>query len=176
MYENRLIAKEWEVRPVPLTDAQAFIRAHHYARGGSNTAVFTHGLFRRGENALLGVVWWLPPTRRACESVNAAEWRRVISLTRMAVDPSAPKNACSFLLARSLGEIRKDGRFVSLVTYADESQGHTGGGVSREWLDVHRPHRAVPPLAGRRGQASGASINHEPNVGRDAIAGARDGR
>ena len=127
MYENRLIAKEWEVRPVPLTDAQAFIRTHHYARGGSNTAVFTHGLFRRAEDVLLGVVWWLPPTRRACESVNAAEWRRVISLTRMAVSPSAPKNACSFLLARSLGEIRKDGRFVSLVTYADESQGHTGG-------------------------------------------------
>ena len=29
-------------------------------------------------------------------------------------------------MAQSVRLIRKDGRFVSLVTYADESQGHTG--------------------------------------------------
>jgi hypothetical protein len=45
----------------------------------------------------------------------------------MVLLPGVPKNACSFLLARSVAAIRKDARFVSLVTYADESQGHTGG-------------------------------------------------
>ena len=47
-------------------------------------------------------------------------------MTRMAIIPGVPKNACSFLLARSIKKIREDGRFVSLVTYADESQDHKG--------------------------------------------------
>ena len=102
------------------------VREFHYSRGGSNTAVYTHGLFRRGDEKCQGVAWWLPPTRVACESVNRAHWQKVLSLTRMVVLPGVPKNACSFLLARSVKLIKKDGRFVSLVTYADESQGHSG--------------------------------------------------
>jgi hypothetical protein len=126
-YSDRLIASDWEVRTCPLADAQAFIRLYHYARGGSNTAVYVHGLFRKGEEALYGVAWWLPPTRVACESVDKERWKQVLSLTRMAVSPRCPKNACSFLLARSTKMIFKDRRFVALVTYADESQGHHGG-------------------------------------------------
>lgn len=126
-YEGRLASAEWDVRSCPLTEAQALIRLHHYAGGGSNTGVYTHGLYRKGEDALYGVAWWLPPTRVACESVDKAQWKKVLSLTRMAVLPRAPKNACSFLLARSTRMIFKDRRFVTLVTYADESQGHTGG-------------------------------------------------
>jgi hypothetical protein len=44
----------------------------------------------------------------------------------MVMRPDTPKNACSFLLAKSIKAIRKERRFVSLVTYADESQNHTG--------------------------------------------------
>ena len=51
----------------------------------------------------------------------------MLSLTRMVILPEVPPNAASFLLARSVDLIKKDGRFVSLVTYADESQGHKGG-------------------------------------------------
>ena len=128
----KLRSDEWDVRPVPLAEAQALVREFHYARGGSNTAVYVHGLYSRVMDELTGdflcgVVWWLPPTRVACESVNKNDWKRVLSLTRMVMRPDVPKNACSFLLARSIAAIKKDGRFVSLVTYADESQGHTGG-------------------------------------------------
>lgn len=118
---------EWEVRPCLLKDAQAFIKQYHYARGGSNTAVYTHGLYRRGQDTLCGVAWWLPPTRVAAESVNRDHWQKVLSLSRMAVLPDCPKNSCSFMLARSIDIIRRERRFVTLVTYADESQGHTGG-------------------------------------------------
>lgn len=102
------------------------VAAHHYARGGSNTSVYMHGLYERSTDRLLGVAWWLPPTRVACESVNKIEWKRVLSLTRLVCVPEAPKNAASFLLAHSVRLIRRDKRFVSLVTYADEGQGHTG--------------------------------------------------
>lgn len=74
----------------------------------------------------MGVVLWLPPTRPAAESVNKEHWKQVLSLTRMAVAPECPKNSCSFLLSRSIKAIRSEGRFVSLVTYADERVGHDG--------------------------------------------------
>tara|TARA_R110000868_G_scaffold19297_2_gene83108 strand:- start:14667 stop:15191 length:525 start_codon:yes stop_codon:yes gene_type:complete len=104
------------------------VREHHYARGGSNTCVYMHGLYRRSDDTLCGVAWWLPPTRVACESVNKADWKRVLSLTRLVVLPDVPTpNAASYLIGRSIRLIRADGRFVSLVTYADEYMGHTGG-------------------------------------------------
>ncbi len=126
MNSELLLAKEWEVRKCPLAHAQDFIAKHHYAKGGSNTAVYTFGAYRIGDNTLRAVAWFLPPTKVACESVNKAEWKRVLGLTRMAVLPGEPKNVCSYLLGKCVRIIRADGRFVSLVTYADESQGHTG--------------------------------------------------
>jgi hypothetical protein len=118
---------DWYVAKCALIDAQELIKTYHYAKGGSNTAVYTHGLFSKFDDKLMGVAWWLPPTRVACESVNKEQWKKVLSLTRMVIVPGVPKNACSFLLSKSVKIIRDEGRFVSLVTYADESQGHTGG-------------------------------------------------
>jgi hypothetical protein len=104
-----------------------FIREHHYSKGASNTQTYGHGLFRKGNPwELIGVTIWLPPTRVACESVNRSDWKKVISLTRLAVHPDVPKNAASYLIAASIRMIKEDGRFVSLVNYADESQGHSG--------------------------------------------------
>lgn len=161
-YENRLRKDEWEVRPAPLAEAQAMVREHHYAKGGSNTACYVHGLYRREDGALTGIAWWLPPTRVACESVNKAEWKKVLSLTRMVVLPGAPKNACSFLLARSVKMIEADLRFVSLVTYADESQGHTGRVYAASgWTYVGRtgPYpRWKDPATGRQ-VANKATVN-----------------
>lgn len=125
--EEKLKKHEWRVDVCSLKEAQDLVRDYHYAKGGSNTAVYTHGLYRVADNKLVGVAWWLPPTKVACESVNKQEWKRVLSLTRMVMIPGVPKNACSFLLSRSVKMIKKDGRFVSLVTYADEAQGHKGG-------------------------------------------------
>ncbi len=118
---------DWYVADAPLAEAQAMVAEYHYSRGGSNTACYTHGLYERATGHLCGIAWWLPPTRVACESVNREQWTRVLSLTRLVVLPGVPKNACSFLLSKSVRMIREDGRFVSLVTYADERQNHLGG-------------------------------------------------
>jgi len=118
--------EDWYVDIAPLKSAQEMVKTHHYSGGGSNTAVYVHGLFRAATKELVGVAWWLPPTRVACESVNKENWKKVLSLTRLVILPGIPKNACTFLMGRSIKIIKKDGRFVSLVTYADESQGHTG--------------------------------------------------
>jgi hypothetical protein len=123
---SRLHRTDYFVAPAALDDAQQMVRDYHYSQGGSNTAVYVHGLFRRVDSALVGVAWWLPPTRVTCESVNRASWQRVLSLTRLVILPDYPANACSFLLARSIRLIWKDDRFWSLVTYADEARGHLG--------------------------------------------------
>lgn len=150
----RLRASEWEVRAAPLSEAKRLVVAFHYAKGGSNTACYVHGLYNKTSGALHGVAWWLPPTRVACESVNKENWTKVLSLTRLVMVPGTPKNACSFLLARSVKAIRADGRFVSLVTYADESQGHTGGIYkASNWIYVGRTKptpRWIDPATGRQ--------------------------
>lgn len=153
---------DWFVAPADLRDAQRLVEGHHYSRGGSNTAVYVHGLYHRATGVLAGIAWWLPPTRVACESVNAAEWTRVLSLTRLVILDGCPTNACSFLLSRSVGLIKKDRRFVSLVTYADEGQGHTGAiyraanwtyagrtGPYPRWVDQNGRQRACKATKNR---------------------------
>lgn len=126
-YSSDFKKEEWDVRPVSHTVCQDLVQRHHYARGGSNTAVYCHGLVRRSDpETPVGVTWWLPPTRVAAESVSE-DWTKVLSLTRMVIEPGVPKNAATFLLGRSVRYIRQDRRFHTLVTYADEWAGHTGG-------------------------------------------------
>lgn len=153
-FGSRLRKSEWEVREIAVAEARLIVEEHHYSRRGSNTACYTHGLFKRGDDRLWGCVWWLPPTRVACESVNKEQWKRVLGLTRMVCIPNAPKNACSFMLGASERIIRKEGRFVSLVTYADESQGHSGGVYrSANWTYIGRtgPYpRWIDPTTGRQ--------------------------
>lgn len=54
------------------------------------------------------------------------DWRRVVALSRLVVVPGEPQNAASFLIGRSIRLIRCDGRFKTLLTYADKRMGHTG--------------------------------------------------
>lgn len=115
---------DYQVETCPFADLASLIREHHYARGGPNTAVFRHGLYHRARG-LVGAAQWLPPTRRAAESVSV-DWRGVLTLSRLVVIPGEPTNAASFLLGRSMRLIRADTRWHTLVTYADERQGHIG--------------------------------------------------
>lgn len=126
-YANRLRKEDWCVKDVTMGESKSFIEQHHYAKGCSHTRVYSHGLFYRHKpNEIMGVALWLPPTKVAAQSVNADNWQRVLSLSRLAVHPCVPKNGASFLLSKSIKAIARDKKWLSLVTYADERQGHTG--------------------------------------------------
>jgi hypothetical protein len=119
---------EWWVNAIDLELASDLVRAWHYAKGGPNTATYLHGLFRRGGFMAcdcMGFAWWIPPTRTAAEATYPEQWQGVLALSRLAVAPDAPKNAASYLLARSRRLIDR-ARWPCLVTYADTAQGHTG--------------------------------------------------
>lgn len=124
----RLDKREWLVDTIDLGQAKSLVARLHYAKGGSNTATFRHGLFRRQGWPLfpMGAAWWIPPTRAAAAATTDGDWRRVLALSRFVLDPDVPKNGASYLLARSVRLIKRTRAWDVLVTYADEWQGHLG--------------------------------------------------
>lgn len=124
---SHLRASEYRVIPAPLAPARRLVANHHYAHGTPNTATFCHGLYRRDDYwTLLGVAWWIPPTKAAAIATWDGDWRKVLALSRLVIAPGLPTNAASFLIGQSVRLIRADGRWECLLTYADEWQGHTG--------------------------------------------------
>ena len=113
------------VRDCTLAEAQGLVKAHHYSGGGSNTRTYSHGLYERNTGRLVGVAWWIPPTRSAAEAWAKRRWKGVLALSRLVIVPGVPTNACSFLLSKSVRLIDRQ-RWHTLVTYADEWRGHTG--------------------------------------------------
>jgi hypothetical protein len=120
--------KDWEVKPVALAIARSLVRELHYAKNGSNTATYLHGLYPTGsfwDESCLGVAWWIPPTEGAGAATYPINPQGVLALSRLVIHPSVPKNGCSFLLARSVRLIDRK-RWPCLVTYADDWRGHSG--------------------------------------------------
>lgn len=127
-YSNRLRKEDWEVRPVALDVARGLVERLHYAKGASNTRTYLHGLFPKGaffDEECRGIAWWIPPTRSAAEATHPENWQGVLSLSRLCVCDDVPKNACTFLLSRSVKLIPAS-EWPCLVTYADDWRGHTG--------------------------------------------------
>lgn len=135
----RLRKQDWVVRTIKLATARRLVEAHHYSRGASNTATYRHGLFHHTattEGECLGVAWWIPPTKSAALATYPDNWQGVLALSRLAIDPSVPRNACSFLIARSMRLVDRQ-RWPCLVSYADEWQGHTGAIYkAANWTEV----------------------------------------
>lgn len=118
----------WWVAGVDQDTADRLITAEHYAKGASNTATYLHGLYPRGWHwyrECVGVAWWIPPTKSAAQAWAGDAWEGVLALSRLAIEPGIPKNACSFLLTYSVRMIDRV-RWHTLVTYADKWRGHTG--------------------------------------------------
>ena len=104
------------------------MRREHYSKGGSNTAVYTLGVFPAAEwfgSSPIAVSWWLPPTPACGKSVWPDDRQSVLSLSRLVCEPAAPKNTPSFLLSHGMRFINRQ-RWPILITFADDWQGHTG--------------------------------------------------
>lgn len=150
---------DYEVRTAPFADCRDLISRIHYSGGCANTAVFRHGLFRREDNRLVGAALWMPPLAAAAKSHNPQEPRRVITLSRLAIEDDIPRNAESFLVGRSIRLIRADGRYNTLITFADDFARHTGGiyhALGFEYLGPSKEgHTWVNAEGVRRGKKRG---------------------
>lgn len=119
---------EWEVASADQTVARHLVETYHYAKGASNTFCYLHGLFPSGWNwhaQCEGVAWYIPPTKSAAQAWAGDDWKGVLSLSRLVISPLVPKNACSFLLSKSVKMIDRN-KWHTLVSYADNWRGHTG--------------------------------------------------
>lgn len=124
----QLRKRDWTVAGCDQDIAERFIIDEHYAKGASNTATYLHGLYPARWHWYLecvGVAWWIPPTKSAAQAWAGDRWEGVLCLSRLAIAPHVPPNACSFLLAHSVRKIDRT-RWHTLVTYADEWRGHAG--------------------------------------------------
>ena len=124
---ENLSRHDWIVERAPHGEAVAAIHAWHYSKSAPNTGQ-TFGLFARADYPMApvaGAALWLPPTRRAAEAVAGEGWQGVLSLSRLAVAPELPRNAATFMLARSMRLLDRE-RWPILLTYADTRHGHTG--------------------------------------------------
>lgn len=127
---DRLRKADWLVMEVPThAEAVSIISELHYAHGAGNTSTYRHGMYRAADWPLTGIAWgvalWIPPTRRAAESVAGEAWQGVLCLSRLVLHPEVPTNGASFLLGRSMRSVDRE-RWPVLLTYADTRQGHTG--------------------------------------------------
>ena len=121
--------KEWSTRVVRHATAANLIAKHHYSKGTANTSQLAVGLFRQGDfwNASMygASMWMWAPYMIGVEfglSPNES-----LSLRRLAIKSSAPKNSASYLIGRSISHIRvKLPKVKLLVTYADTWRGHVG--------------------------------------------------
>ena len=124
-YSDRLRKTDWEVKDITFAVASELVKRYHYAHGAANTATVLHGLYRKGIDTPVGVAWWLPPTKSCALATYPENWQGVLSLSRLVVAPDVPKNACSFMLGKSMRMIDRK-RWPCFVTYADAWQGHSG--------------------------------------------------
>jgi hypothetical protein len=139
---------EWCVAPIGQSAAAELVKRFHYAGRGSNTGVYRHGLFRKGEELMefncIGVAWWIPPTKSAALATYPDNWQGVLCLSRLVLDPLVPKNGASFLMSASMRLIDRV-KWPCLVTYADTLQGHTGAiyrATNWDYVGVTKPERA----------------------------------
>jgi hypothetical protein len=122
-----LIGKPWVIENVPGAPLRDPVMLCGVMFDGLR--VYRHRLFESNQPMdCVGAALWRAPSEAAARSVAGDDdWHAVLNLARLVVAPHIPTNAASFLLGQSIRMIRRDGRFRVLVTYADETQGHTGG-------------------------------------------------
>lgn len=154
--EGQLRASDWIVRETSHAEASAFVRQYHYSRSCTISRVFCFGLYAGAIlEPIMGASVWLPPLPPAAlKTYPEGDPKRVLSLSRLAIHPEMPVNAASFMIGRNIREIRKDGRWDCLVTFADSRQGHTGAiyrATNWEYLGETAPTECwVDPETGRQ--------------------------
>lgn len=122
---HSLKKSDWIVKNCTLKTAQEMVGRLHYSRGGSNTAVYTLGVFNKNSSKPVAVSWWLPPTKHCGMNVWPTNPQAVLALSRLVCEPEAPKNTPSFLLGHGMRLIDRK-RWPVLITFADRWQGHKG--------------------------------------------------
>ena len=150
----------YDLREITLSDASALVAAHHAYGGAANTAVACFGVVERSR--LVAAYVWMPAAAGVWRKVSPSAPGAALALSRMVAVPREARDLrhISRPLRRQMRALLDRGRWPVLVTYSDESQGHTGH-VYRcsGWQPTDRVRRpAYQDAAGRRISAYRAGV------------------
>ncbi len=118
------ILKDLQVRRVGLADIADLITRNHYLHSVPAAASLAFGVFL--DNRLVGAVILTPGGRNAYRVLSGARPADVVTLARLWLADEIPRNAESRVLGIILRDLRRDGRYKAVVSYADPGAGHAG--------------------------------------------------
>jgi len=116
----------YDMRPCSLKEVRALCERHHQYGGAGCSFTYAFGVYEEGE--VVAVYAWQPPAPGAARSVCPEAPQGVLALSRMAAVPREERrlNHVSRPLRRQMRVEIDRGRWPVLITYHDESVGHTG--------------------------------------------------
>jgi len=103
--------------------AHQLVREHHYSKSASHRSF---SVCAKRDGKIVGAAMFLPPLPPAAKKHAKTDPRKVTTLSRLVVAPGEPQNVAGMLIAASLKQLRRDGRYDTVLTFADLSQGHSG--------------------------------------------------
>jgi hypothetical protein len=163
-----MTAPAYDLREITLGDAARLVEAHHAYGGAANTAVACFGVVERSQ--VVAAYVWMPAARAVAAKVAPSAPGAALALSRMVAVPREARDLrhVSRPLRRQMRVLLDRGRWPVLVTYSDESIGHTGH-VYRcsGWQPTDRVRRpAYQDAAGRRVSSYRAGVTATDGLSR----------
>lgn len=115
--------EDYSFGPCVGAEGRELVAAHHYSKSASHRAF---GFCLRRGGRVVSAALFLPPLPPAAKKHAKSTPKKVTTLHRLVVAPGEPQNVAGMTIARSLRQLRKDGRYDTVLTFADFSRGHTG--------------------------------------------------
>ena len=115
--------KEIEIKVIPASVANPFVRAHHYSGKVVPNSTLHFGAFLNGR--LHGVLSYgnSMVKEKTMQLVEGTGWNEFLELNRMAFDDTLPRNSESYCIGATLRMIRKKAPQIKwIISYADGTQ------------------------------------------------------
>lgn len=113
-------AKEIEVKVIPGSIANPFMKSHHYSGKVVNNSCLHFGCFLDGR--IHGVLSFGPSLdkKKIMQLVDGTGWNNFLELNRMAFDDYLPRNSESYCIGKTLRLIKKNAPQIKwIVSFAD---------------------------------------------------------
>jgi hypothetical protein len=131
--------------------ARELVEQHHYSKSASHRAFAF--CMKRGDTPVAAAMF-LPPLPPAAKKHAKTTPKKVTTLHRLVVNPGEPQNVAGMMIARSLRQLRREGRYDTVLTFADTSRGHEGTvykATNAQYCGLTRPEPYwVDPRTGKR--------------------------
>ena len=128
--------KQFKVIKIQKGVAASVYSEHHYFGDKDFLSLYSFGAMYHG------IVWGAitfgipnPPNIKGLYDKNTQ--KGVVEITRLAFKEGSPKNSCSYLISKSINELKKYYPVRLIITYADTAYNHTGSIYKAANFDYH---------------------------------------